>query len=164
VVFKLSPAGTETVLHSFTGHDGAHPVAGLIADAAGNLYGTTLEGGASNACPSGCGTVFKLSPTGSETILHSFTGEGDGAYPYAGLTRDAAGNFYGTANHGGTHGNGVVFKLSPSGTETVLHSFTGGADGGPPSAGLVRDPAGNLYGTTANGGASGYGVVFKLTP
>jgi uncharacterized repeat protein (TIGR03803 family) len=165
VVFKLSPTGAETVLHSFDGADGAGPVAGLVRDAAGNLYGTTVSGGAS-----GNGVVFKLSPTGAETVLHSFTGA-DGANPYASLVRDTTGNLYGTTYDGGAHGGGVVFKLSPTGTETVLHSFTGGADGSLPYAGLLREAAGNLYGTTAFGGTEsgacaggGCGVVFKLSP
>jgi uncharacterized repeat protein (TIGR03803 family) len=180
VVFKLSPAGTETVLYSFTGQpDGGNPEAGLVRDAAGNLYGTTAFGGSSTTCPAGCGTVFKLSPTGTETVLHSFTGP-DGANPYAGLVRDAAGSLYGTTSSGGVKSSacqggsetcGVAFKLSPTGTETVLYSFTGGADGDVPYAGLIQDAAGNLYGTTAYGGANstcdppyGCGVVFRLAP
>ncbi len=124
VVFKLSPGGTETVLHSFTGGDGCEPRAGLIADSSGNLYGTTAGGGAS-----GNGVVFKLSPSGTLTVLHSFTGfPSDGAAPEAGLIADINGNLYGTTRFGGASGFGVVFKLSPGGTETVLHSFTGGSD------------------------------------
>ena len=96
-------------------------------------------------------------------VLHTFTGA-DGANPYAGLIRDAAGNLYGTTAFGGASNHGVVFKLTPYGSETVLHSFTGGTDGWAPFAGLIRDAAGNLYGTTASGGAYGEGVVFKLTP
>jgi uncharacterized repeat protein (TIGR03803 family) len=173
VVFKLSPRGTETVLYSFTGGaDGGSPQAGLVRDAAGNLYGTTFYGGftGSEACDFGCGVVFKLSPAGTYTVLHSFAGGSDGANPFAGLTRDSAGNLYGTTQYGGVHGNGVVFKLSPAGTETVLHRFTGGADGGNAVAGLAQDGLGNLYGTTQYGGAacsfsSGItcGVVFKLS-
>jgi uncharacterized repeat protein (TIGR03803 family) len=157
-VFRVTQSGTETVLHSFTNADGAYPLAGLIADAAGNLYGTT-EGGGAN----GYGTVFKLTPSGTETVLHSFT-NADGAFPLAGLIADADANLYGTTNNGGASGYGTVFKVTPSGIETVLHSFTGGADGGYPFATLIADVAGNLYGTTSNGGASGYGVVFALTP
>jgi uncharacterized repeat protein (TIGR03803 family) len=173
VVFKLSPTGSETVLHSFTnGADGAYPAAGLIQDAAGNLYGTTYGAGAH-----GFGVVFELircdsEPSGYEfRPLYSFTGGAAGAYPLAGLVRDMAGNLYGTTSYGGTHGWGVVFKLSPTGSETVLHSFTNGADGAYPAAGLIQDAAGNLYGTTTQGGATstceppyGCGVVFKLTP
>ena len=164
VVFKLSPSGTETVLHTFTGgSDGGIPRAGLIADTGGNLYGTTAGGGASNA-----GTVFKLSPSGTETVLYSFTGS-DGSGPFAGLIADSSGNLYGTTQSGGASGgHGVVFKLSPGGTETVLYSFTGGSDGGTPRAGLIADSSGNLYGTTQFGGPGcggvGCGVVFKLSP
>jgi uncharacterized repeat protein (TIGR03803 family) len=157
VVFKLDPTGKETVLYSFTGaSDGAHPYAGLIQDAAGNLYGTTYNGGSSNK-----GVVFKLGTTGIETVLHSFTGPPDGANPSAGLIRDTAGNLYGATYYGGSSDKGVVFKLDPTGRETVLYSFTGGSDGAHPYAGLIQDAAGNLYGTTYGGG-SGYGVVFKL--
>jgi uncharacterized repeat protein (TIGR03803 family) len=155
-VFKVDAAGVETVLHSFTGGlDGGTPCAGLLLDAAGNLYGTTTAGGTSN-----WGTVFKLDKTG-ETVLHSFTGGSDGGGPAAGLIQDPAGNLYGTTESGGTVA-GTVFKLDRAGTETVLYSFTGGADGGYPYAGLTRDSAGNLYGATVAGGSSGYGVIFKL--
>jgi uncharacterized repeat protein (TIGR03803 family) len=159
-VFKLDRSGTETLLHSFTntGGDGAYPLAGLVMDTAGNLYGTTNDGGSS-----GYGTVFKLDSSGTETVLHSFTNSsgGDGAYPFAGLVMDTAGNLYGTTIQGGSSNYGTVFKLDPSGTETVLHSFAY-SDGAAPIAGLVMDPAGNLYGTTFEGGSSGYGTVFKL--
>jgi uncharacterized repeat protein (TIGR03803 family) len=160
---SASAAPTETVLHSFTGSDGAFPLAGLIADSAGNLYGTTVSGGTGGCSQgAGCGVVFKVSPSGTETVLYSFTGGSDGAFPEAGLIADRAGNLYGTTNRGGGSGGGVVFKLSSSGTETVLYSFTGGSDGRNPQAGLIADSAGNLYGTT-EGGGSGNGVVFKLS-
>lgn len=156
-VFKLDSTGKETVLYSFTGGaDGGDLQAGVVRDSAGNLYGTTIEGGTF-----GVGVVFKLDPTGNETVLYNFTGSADGALPYARLVRDEAGNLYGTAISGGTTGNGVVFKVDPSGTETVLYSFTGGTDGALPEAGLIRDIKGNLYGATAYGGL-GCGVVFKL--
>jgi len=157
-VFKLDPAGTETILYSFTGEaDGGFPNA-VIRDSAGNLYGTAGSGGAWNS-----GAVFKLDPAGTETVLYSFTGRADGAKPLAGLIRDSAGNLYGTASAGGvSEYTGVVFKLDTAGTETVLHTFTGGADGGDPEAGLIRDSAGDLYGTTSGGGVSHEGVVFKL--
>lgn len=160
VVFKLDATGTESVLHSFAGGpaDGQYPWAGVILDAAGNLYGATKLGG-----KTGNGIVFKLDSTGKETVLHNFAGgPADGSTPYAGLFRDAAGNLFGTTYSGGRSGNGIVFKLDTTGKETVLHSFTGGTDGGNPGAGLIQDTAGNLYGTTAVGGASGKGVMFKL--
>jgi uncharacterized repeat protein (TIGR03803 family) len=174
-VFKLSPNAdgrwTESVLHRFNGNDGSIPVAGLIFDATGNLYGTTYAGGANSQ-----GTVFKLTANAdgswTESVLHSFNGS-DGAYPYAGLIFDAAGSLYGTAYEGGsgtgcsTNGCGTIFKLTPNAdgrwTESVLHSFNN-TDGATPEAGLIFDAAGNLYGTTDGAGAHGYGAVFKLTP
>jgi uncharacterized repeat protein (TIGR03803 family) len=158
VVFRLDTTGHETVLYSFTGgNDGRDPLAGVIRDSTGNLYGTTVYGGTANA-----GVVFKLDTAGHETVLYSFTGGADGAYPYAGVIRDAAGSLYGTTYQGGAAGAGVVFKVNTAGQETVLYSFTGGADGGYPYAGVIRDSAGNLYGTTYQGGAAGAGVVFKV--
>jgi uncharacterized repeat protein (TIGR03803 family) len=170
IVFKLDTTGTETVLHSFTGGaDGATPRAGLILDSTGNLYGTALQGGP----PCGsftCGVVFKVDSSGNQTVLHGFTGA-DGLWPEAGLLRDSGGNLYGTTSAGGSSGHGVVFKLdATTGTETVLYTFTGAADGAQPLAGLVPDSAGNLYGTTQTGGdfstctADGCGVMFKLDP
>ena len=149
------------MLHRFTGRDGAVPHGALIFDAPGNLYGTTHNGGTN-----GYGTVFQLDPSGALTVLHSFTGGSDGAYPEAGLIADMAGNLYGTT-YGGGAGGGTVFQLQASGTLTVLHTFTGG-DGAYPVAGLLADAAGNLYGTTAGGGsgancAHGCGTVFELT-
>jgi uncharacterized repeat protein (TIGR03803 family) len=166
-VFKLDANGKETVLHSFTGPpDGRYPVARLVRDAAGNLYGTTRAGGITGTTCNGndgCGVVFKIDSTGKETVLYSFTGGPDGAYPSGGLVRDAAGNIYGTAGQGGDSSGGVVFKLDTTGKETVLHSFTGNPDGVYPSGGLIRDATGTLYGTTESGGTAGfYGVVFKL--
>jgi uncharacterized repeat protein (TIGR03803 family) len=161
-VFKASATGKESVLYSFTGGaDGANPYSSLTLDAAGNLYGTTSNGGAY-----GNGAVFELSPSGQETVLYSFgsNGFGDGGNPEAGLVRDEAGNLYGTTAYGGAGGSGAVYKVDPSGTETLLHSFTDGTDGGYPVAGLVMDSAGNLYGTTVHGGSYGYGVVFKIVP
>ena len=162
LVYELTQAGQETVLHSFAGGtgDGIFPSGGLLRDSAGNLYGATEEGG-----PSGFGVVYKLNTSGQETILYSFTGYADGGFANGWLVLDSAGNLYGTAAFGGTGfsdlGYGVVYKLSATGQETVLYTFTGGADGGSPYAGVIRDPAGNLYGTTYGGG-SGYGVVYKL--
>ena len=160
VVFKFSPAGTETVLYSFTGGaDGNQPGAGLVFDSSGNLYGTTPYGGRF-----GQGVVFKLSPAGTETVLYSFTGGADGGNPFAPLTLDSKGNLYGTASAGGASYSGVVFKVAPGGTETVLYSFTGAADGGAPYAGVVFDGSGNLYGTAYYGGNSNAGTVFELSP
>src|SRR4029077_9574150 len=147
VVFKLNSAGVETVLYSFKDADGNEPN-NVVRDAAGNLYGTTVSGGAS-----GWGTVFKLDTTRKETVLHNFTGKTDGAYANS-LIRDHAGNLYGTASLGGDlscsapYGCGVVFKLNPSGKFTVLYSFTGADAATEPAGGLVRDALGNLYGTT----------------
>jgi uncharacterized repeat protein (TIGR03803 family) len=160
VVFKLDSAGNEAVLHSFEGapSDGGLPCAGLLRDLAGNLYGTTYQGGAL-----GMGVVFKLDSTGKETVTHSFAGSpADGARPCAVLIRDFWGNLYGSAQTGGAN-NGVAFKLDPAGKLTVLHSFMGyPTDGSSPWAGLIRDFAGNFYGTTIFAGASNNGVVFKL--
>jgi uncharacterized repeat protein (TIGR03803 family) len=164
VVFKVDSSGHETVLYTFTGGaDGAYPN-GVIRDSAGNLYGTANGGGAS-----GAGVVYKLDLSGHETVLYTFTGEADGAYP-SGVIRDSAGNFYSTASNGGDlscnapYGCGVVFKVDPSGNETVLYAFTGGADGEYPNAGLIFGPEGNLYGTTAFGGQTNAGVVFEIKP
>jgi uncharacterized repeat protein (TIGR03803 family) len=159
-VFKLDTTGKRTWLYSFDGgpFDGEYPVAGLIRDRAGNLYGTTSGGGNYRY-----GTVFVLPQHGGQTVLHSFDyNNSDGAVPFAGLVRDEAGNLYGTTTMGGGSSAGMVFKLSRDGTETQLYSFTGQSDGGLPYAGLVRNSVGNLYGTTYNGGAYGYGTIFKL--
>ena len=161
-VFKITPSGTETVLHAFakTGSDGQIPYAGLIQGSDGNLYGTTYDGGAN-----GLGTVFKVTPSGSETVVYSFAGGSDGEHPYGGVIQGSDGNFYGTTYQGGASGYGTVFKLTPSGAETVLHTFAGsGGDGAYPEAGLTEGSDGNFYGNTLQGGASGLGTVFKLTP
>jgi uncharacterized repeat protein (TIGR03803 family) len=165
-VYKLSPTGSETVVYTFTGGtDGGGPNGGLFLDKAGNLYGTTSGGGLY-----GSGTVFKVSQAGTETVLYNFTGGNDGGFPTGSLIADAAGNLYGTTLGGGIGGfTGVVFKLDPTLKETVLYSFTGGADGGNPVGNLVRDKLGNLYGVTNSGGRAcgGFpscGVVFKLAP
>jgi uncharacterized repeat protein (TIGR03803 family) len=175
-VFMLEPPATpgaawgQTVLHNFTGgSDGLFPFAGLISDASGALYGTTIYGGG------GSGTVFKLAPPAapggawSETVLYGFTGGSDGAEPFSALIADASGALYGTTEYGGASGVGTVFRLAPPATtrgtwtKSVLYIFTGGNDGGLPNAGLIPDESGTLYGTTEYGGAKGYGTVFKLT-
>ena len=174
--FKLDTNGTETVLHNFGGPDGANPVAGLIMDAKGDLYGTTRFGGMILYCngdgSAGCGVVFKLTGE-TETVLHRFCSAGnncpDGLWPGGGVIMDANGVLYGTTYGGGSVGGGVVFKLVGE-KETVLHSFTGGKDGAFPDAGLVMDNKGALYGTAPQGGdlkcdyppPDGCGLVFKL--
>jgi len=162
-IFELDTSGQEKLLYSFNGGaDGADPIAGLVRDAAGNSYGTTLSGGDATCF---CGTVFKLDRNGKETVLYRFTGGTDGASPQAGLTRDPAGNLYGTTAFGGDSvcGCGTVFKIDRRGKETILHRFTGGDDGGYPRSGILRDPAGNLYGTTSNNGINGFGTVYRLS-
>lgn len=153
-------AQTFSVIHDFTGgSDGGNPLAGFTIDAGGNLYGTTNAGGAY-----GAGTIFKVTATGNEIVLHSFKGGTDGANPQASLVMDAVGNLYGTTNAGGPSGAGTVFKVTAKGRETVLYSFTGKADGANPQASLVMDAAGNLYGTASAGGSNGNGTVFSLAP
>ena len=156
-VFKITPRGILTTLYSFAGSDGANPYAALVQGSDGNFYGTTAGGGASN----GNGTVFKITPGGTLTTLHSFAGS-DGANPYAALVQGSDGNFYGTTQQGGANnGNGTVFKITPSGTLTSLYSFAG-SDGALPGAGLVQGSDGNFYGTTGGGGAYNDGTVFRL--
>lgn len=164
-VFKLSPSGTLTTLHSFNGTDGSEPLAGLVQATNGALYGTTYMGGSK-----GYGEVFKITPSGTFTILHSFCSRSacaDGANPYAGLVQGTDGNFYGTTlGGGGKKGFGTVFKITPSGALTTLHSFcsqTGCADGQFPQTGLVQGTNGILYGTTILGGAYGSGTIFSIT-
>lgn len=177
-VYELSPSGSatwkETILHEFGGSDGKQIHPGLTIDGAGNLYGMATGGGSYSA-----GTVFELSPASgswSFSILHQFFGGNDGQAPFAALTLDAYGNLYGTTSAGGgksaacKYGCGIVFELLPAGngawTEKVLHNFTTNAgDGWAPASRLTFDSAGNLYGTTSEGGgASNAGIVFELSP
>jgi uncharacterized repeat protein (TIGR03803 family) len=184
VVFKVDVKGNETILHSFSGSDGAFPTGPLLRDASGNLYGTAFLGGSSGCGGSGCGDVFKIDASGTFTVLYAFTGtngDGEGAGP--GIFRDSAGNLYGTTQDGGDYsgvcatysGCGTVFKIDPTGHETVLYRFTGtNGDGALPFTTLAVDSAGDLYGTTAGGGdysgvcapstPSGCGTVWKLNP
>ncbi len=163
-VFEVTKPGTGTALYSFTGGaDGGQPIAGLIRDPEGNLYGTTNEGGAVGCFGLGCGTVFEVTPAGSETVLHAFAGGSDGENPVAGLVRDAKGNFYGTTGQAGAQCCGTVFQVTPSDTETVLFSFNYTDGSGPGPNRLVTDAEGNFYGATSSGGASGDGTVFELT-
>jgi uncharacterized repeat protein (TIGR03803 family) len=173
-VFQLSPSitgWTHTVLYSFTGSkDGGEPYKGVTLDAQGNLYGTAVTGGA-GSCEGGCGVVFKLTNSGgtwTQSVIHSFTGGNDGSGPGSGLTFDPHGNLYGMTPTGGAYSLGVVYQLRPHTNSTwgltVIHTFTGGADGSSGSAGrLILDRAGNLYGVTTVGGANGKGVAFQLT-
>ena len=187
VFISLGPATARgfAVLYTFKGlksGDGRGPNGGLIADRAGNLYGTTSGGGkflCSGSGMGGCGTIFELSPPGSlgapwtERALYSFKGGlkyGDGQDPNGRLLADGAGNLYGTTSTGGSSFGGTVFKLAADGTETVLYEFCGQVSCGQgPNGGLVADSAGNLYGTTVSGGTNchfdgGCGTVFKVTP
>ena len=172
-VFTIPQDGRESVLLSFLNGppaDGSNPYyGGLFRDSDGTLFGTTGFGGdLSKFNNEGCGEIFKLDLTGQLTVLSRFQGgPNDGEVPTGRLVRDANGNFYGTTYQGGAFGSGTVYKLDPSGTETVLYSFTGGADGSNPYDGVILDPAGNLYGTAGHGGISGCfgpgcGVVFKI--
>jgi len=155
--------GTESLLYSFTGGamDGVNPWGGLIQANDGNLYGVTSSGGASNH-----GTVFKITPGGSESLLYSFAGgPTDGAHPQGGLVQASDGSLYGVTALGGASGNGVVYKITPSGTETVLYSFAGGTtDGANPAGNLLDAGDGNFYGLTLAGGAGNSGVLYRITP
>jgi uncharacterized repeat protein (TIGR03803 family) len=172
LVYELTPSGsgwTEQVLYSFTGTggDGASPWAGVVFDQAGNLYGTTEFGGAY-----GYGTIYELSPSGSgwsEKVLYSFQNQADGGTPYAGLIFDRSGDLYGATTSGGAGGGGTVFELTPSGSGwnyQILSSFVrrSGEFAGGPTANLLMDSTGNLYGTTPGDGAYGLGSVFEMTP
>ena len=173
-VFRITPGGTLTTLHSFDWYDGASPSSVLVQGTDGNFYGTTYGGGANQYY----GTVFKITPGGTFTSLYSFCAQAnctDGSMPFAGLVQSSDGNFYGTTLEGGSNSGcslgsgscGTVFKITPAGTLTTLHNFcaqSGCADGGNPYAGLVRASDGNFYGTTFERGANGYGTVFKITP
>ncbi|HLY06343.1 MAG TPA: choice-of-anchor tandem repeat GloVer-containing protein [Rhizomicrobium sp.] len=157
-VYKIDSAGNESVIFAFPGGSGgAFPQTSLVMDRQGNLYGTTRFGGTANG-----GTVFKLAPDGTETVLHSFPGGSDGASPYAGLVRDGKGNLYGTTQQGGSADAGVVFKVTSTGAETVLYSFGGGTDGDQPVAPLLIGADKKLYGTASEGGTNGFGTVFSL--
>lgn len=177
-VYRLSPpragstAWTETLIYEFAGgNDGAKPLAAVIADATGALYGTTSAGG-----PADAGTVYKLTPPAkggtkwTHTILYAFSGGNDGATPYSPLLLDKSGAFIGTTSRGGLFTLGTVFKLTPPKTtgkpwnESVLYSFTGVLDGALPASGVVTDATGAYYGTAAAAGQAGYGIVYRLTP
>lgn len=194
-VFRMAPDGIKTVLHDFAGSsdgssaDGSSPTGSLIADKAGNLYGTTEFGGAGGEnCTTdgnGCGTIFKLAPDGTESVIYSFRGGSDGKWPLGGLVMDVAGNLYGTTMHGGGvicreksfcsrcgNGCGTIFKVTPAGSETVIHVFTGLGDGSYPAGSLIADNSGRFYGTASGGGntndrcydsGGGCGVLFRVS-
>jgi len=175
VVYELSRSNggwTEKVLYSFAGgDDGAGPVGGVIFDATGNLYGATQAGGGTNCNRLGCGTVFKLTPSGSgwtETILHRFETDVDGLQPWAGLTLAPSGSFYGATYVGGLHNAGVIFELTPSAggwIYSVLHRFDDQPDGGGgPLSALTLAASGTLYGTTFGDGNFSSGSIFSLVP
>jgi uncharacterized repeat protein (TIGR03803 family) len=175
-VFKITPSGTLTTLYSFCSlgypcADGENPLAGLIQAANGDFYGTTGYGGA-NAGQYCCGTIFKITPSGTLTTLYSFcsqSGCADGDVPGAALVQAINLDFYGTTSAGGANNGGTVFKITPSGMLTTLYTFCSQdppycMDGASPSAAMVQATDGDLYGTTHYGGANGYGTVFKITP
>ena len=166
-LFQVNQSGKESVLYAFT--DGGVPFGNMARDASGNFYGAMLD-----PFPSQWGGVFKVDRSGKETVLHQFTGKEDGGTPYGGVVRDNLGNLYGTTDFGGDlacyggEGCGTVFKIDKTGRESVLYAFTGASDGAFPEGALIRDAAGNLYGTTVAGGnescGAGCGIVFKLDP
>ena len=186
-VFRLRPASTacktalcpwsETVLYKFTGAlDGGEPYGAVTFDKAGNIYGTTAQGGpqSGNCFLGSCGTVYKLTPANgswTESVLYSFAGGNDGQWPVGSVIFDGAGNLYGSTNgggpYGGSYGYGTVFQLAPSGSgwaENILYAFHGGSDGQAPLDSPILDESGNLYGTNAGGGTGGGGTVYQLTP
>jgi uncharacterized repeat protein (TIGR03803 family) len=157
-VYQIDSTGHEQILHSFIecGHTTASPDGRLVLDHAGNLWGTAYGAGGAED-----GNVFEIDASGTYHSFYEFKPSHDGRHPYAGLARDAAGNLYGTTLRGGSLNLGIVFVVDAAGHETVLHDFTGGSDGAVPFGTVIRDSAGNLYGTTSQGGA-GFGTVYKI--
>jgi len=169
-VFEITTKSKMRVVYNFQGgSDGDSPYGALLMDKMGNIYGTTLGGGGTSCDDGfGCGTVFKITPGGAETVLYAFQGGSDGWRPETGVIADSAGNLYGTTTAGGSGSQGTVFKVTSDGAESVLYAFQDGKGGIEPQAGVIMDKAGNLYGTTYAGGTGchtvGCGVVFKLAP
>lgn len=158
-VYKVTQSGVQTVIYTFLAKgDGNQPYGGLIVDSAGNLYGATVHDG-DRTCD--CGVVYKISPTGQESVLYKFKGGSDGAFPLTTLATDSAGNLYGTTQRGGTYDAGTIFQLAPDGGETILYSFGRSGDGKYPQAGVAMDRKGNLYGTTARGGKFELGAAYE---
>ena len=164
-VFKVTPSGTLTTLHFFTGPDGAAPYATLFLGADGNFYGTTAIGGAD--CTATCGTIFMITPAGDLTTLYTFcslAGCADGSVPYGGLIQTADGSLYGTTHYGGASDLGTIFRFVPGGALITVYSFPGAPGPFSPYSGLARGADGNLYGTTESGGSADSGTVFSLIP
>jgi uncharacterized repeat protein (TIGR03803 family) len=159
VTLTLSSAGTAALAMFGTTPDGQSPTGTPVLASDGNLYGTTLSGGSS-----GQGTVFKVTPAGVKTVLHSFGGAGDGSGALAGLTQAPDGSLYGTTSNGGSSNNGTVYRVSTTGQVTVLYSFVGSPDGGVPYGGVTVGSDGSLYGTTNFGGSNTVGTVFRIAP
>jgi uncharacterized repeat protein (TIGR03803 family) len=166
-IFEFHPGSSLMTLYSFSGTDGSFPEGGLVEVIGGTFYGTTREGGSSSACSGGCGTIFKITPSGTLTTVYNFEST-DGAYPAAALVQAIDGDLYGTTYEGGSTachgvGCGTIFKLTPGGTLTVLHRFDD-SDGGYPEGWLLPATDGSLYGTTSLGGSQGGGTIFKISP
>ncbi len=163
-IFKMTPGGTLTTLHSFDGTDGFAP--GELVQATNGVFYGTADGGGANCAPNGCGTVFKITPGGTLTTMYSFCAMAncsDGAEPSAGLIQAANGNFYGTTTSGGYPDAGTIFEIAPGGALTTVHTFEV-TDGAYPQGGLTQATDGNFYGTTYTGGVNGHGTIFKMTP
>jgi uncharacterized repeat protein (TIGR03803 family) len=166
VLYSVSPSGVETVLHNFgsSTYDGQVPT-GLVSDSDGNLYGTTQAGGSHVSGSSSFGTVFKMTPAGVYSILYNFYAtDTDGWLPRSAPAIDVKGNLYGATEYGGKYGSGTIFKLTPLGRETILHSFdNNGVDGYLPFTGLTLDQKGNVWGSTTYGGKRGDGIIFEVS-
>jgi uncharacterized repeat protein (TIGR03803 family) len=163
----MTSTGAYNVLYNFTCAPDGYLGGSVVVDAQGNIYGGTYEGGDPVACPFfGCGILFKVTPSGQETILHTFRSS-EGAVPNQ-LMFDSHGVLWGTTAGGGTHDQGVIFKMTTNGDYTVMYNFEGGLNGGVPYSGLVQDAQGNFYGTVGGGILaciqSGCGMIYKFTP
>ncbi|MBV9063446.1 MAG: hypothetical protein JOY77_11045 [Alphaproteobacteria bacterium] len=162
-VFRIAGDGTYAVIYAFKGgSDGANPVAGVTLAPDGSLYGTTSNGGGAAFC-SGCGTVYRIAPDGKESVIYAFQGDSDGAYPSGSVALDKKGNIYGTTAGGGPDYQGTIFRISPKGKETQLHSCDG-FNCSNPASNVVFDKAGNLFGASPFGGDFGPGAIFKISP